>query len=86
MWPFASKGPSQGQGEKKKKDISKVKCFRCGEFGHYNTHCPRRKKDKQDQATTSAETDKLSSRLEEDFAMFVAIPSGVRWGDMEILS
>lgn len=36
---FASKGPSQGQGEqkKKKKDLSKVKCFRCGELGHYST-------------------------------------------------
>ena len=29
---LASKGPSQGQGEqrKKKKDLSKVKCFKCG--------------------------------------------------------
>ena len=33
---LASKGPSHGQTEqrKKKKDLSKVKCFRCGEFGH----------------------------------------------------
>eukprot|EP00253_Pinus_taeda_P029529 PITA_29529 len=44
---LASKSPSQGHGEKKKKkDLSKVKCFRCGEFGHYNTQCPFRKKDK----------------------------------------
>ena len=35
---LASKGPSQGQGEqRKKKDLSKVKCFRCGELGHYST-------------------------------------------------
>lgn len=35
----AKKVPTQGQslkgGEKKKKDISKVKCFACGEFVHY---------------------------------------------------
>lgn len=43
----AEKAPSQGQGskggEKKKKDLSKIKCFRCGEFGHYNTRCPYKK-------------------------------------------
>jgi len=34
---LASKGLSQRQGEqkkKKKKDLSKVKCFRCGELSH----------------------------------------------------
>ena len=48
---LSSKGPSQGhgsQGEKKKKDLSKVKCFRRGKFGHYSTQCPQRKKDKQE--------------------------------------
>lgn len=36
---LASKGPSQGQREqrKKKKDLSKVKCFKCGELSYYNT-------------------------------------------------
>lgn len=89
----ASKGPSQGQGsrgeKKNKKDLSKVKCLRCGEFGHYSTQCPQRKKDKQEkkyQAITSTGIDKLSSRLEEDFAMCVAIPLGVRWGDLELQS
>ena len=36
---LASKGPNKGHGEqiRKKKDLSMVKCFRCGEFGHYST-------------------------------------------------
>ncbi len=47
---LASKGPSQGQGEqrKKKKDLLKVKCFKCGELDHYSTWCPLRKKDKEE--------------------------------------
>lgn len=45
----ASKGLSQGKAKnKKKKDLSKFKCFRCDELGHYSTQCPLRKKDKMD--------------------------------------
>jgi len=29
-----------------------------------------------------AKIDKMSSRLEEDFGMFVDIPPGVRWSDL----
>ncbi len=67
--------------------MSKVKCFRCGEFGQYSTQCRLRKKDKQekqDQAVALAKIDKLSSRLEEDFVMMAAIPLRVRWGDLEL--
>ena len=47
---LASKGPSQGQGEqrKKKNDLSKVKCFRCGEIDHHSTQCPLRRKKKSE--------------------------------------
>ena len=24
---------------KKKKDLSKIKCFQCGEMGHFSSHC-----------------------------------------------
>jgi len=29
----------------KKKDLSKVKCFKCGEFGYYLSRCPMKKGD-----------------------------------------
>ena len=79
---LASKGQQE---QSRRKDISMVKCFRCGEFGHYNTQCPikkRDKEDKQDQQAASAEIDRLSSRLEEEFSMITDIPPGVRWGDL----
>ena len=77
---------SNGQREqRRRKDISKVKCFRCGELGHYNTQSPLRKKDKEekhDQQAASTKIDKLFSRLEEEFSMITDIPPGVRWGDL----
>jgi len=77
---LASKGQQEKRG--RKKDLSKVKCFRCGELGHYNTQCPLRKKVKEEKQATLAEIDRFSSRLEEDFTMFVDIPPVVKWGDL----
>lgn len=75
------KGPNQGQnskgGENEKKDLLKVKFFRCGEFGHYVTYCPNRNKDKkgQENTTISVEIDELNAIFEE-FALKESIPPG----------
>jgi hypothetical protein len=40
----AKEQQSRGQGEQQKKDMSKVRCFACGEMGHYVGQCPKKKK------------------------------------------
>ena len=75
----AKKGPNQGQdfkGEKKKKDLSKVKCSGCSALGHYVIQCPKRKKDKKGKQTTSSTNIyDLSTKLEDEFTLFAAISS-----------
>ena len=78
----AKKGSSKGsnpQGEKKKKDLSKVKCYGCHEFGHYVSDCPQRKKGKK-QTTASASADELSSRMEDEFALIACMVSSTSQG------
>jgi Zinc knuckle len=43
-----AKSSNQGQfssGNKQKKDLSHIKCYNCGEMGHYKNKCPKLKKE-----------------------------------------
>ena len=59
---------------KKKKDLSKIKCFQCSEMEHFASHCPEKKKDKE--ASSSKAT------MVDDVAMSAHEPQ--RWGDMDM--
>lgn len=52
------------KGEKKKKDLRKIKRFSCQQFGHYATKCPEQKKgSKKDLVATPPKIDEFSSLL-----------------------
>ena len=49
-----SKGDSKGKGHI---DMSKIKCYNCGEFGHFARDCPKAR----DNANIAQESDKIAS-------------------------
>jgi hypothetical protein len=59
--------PPQG-GERSsgtKRDMSTVRCFSCGEMGHYAGQCPKKKKKQQDVSAVTAEEIEFMSSLRE---------------------
>ena len=75
---LASREKKQG---KKKKDLSKVRCFDCGDLGHFTSSCPKKKdKGASDSKAASANDD----GFDDDGAMSVHAPREKRWGDMDI--
>jgi len=76
--PLASKG--QQEQRRWKKDVSKIKCFRCGEIVHYATQCPLRK-DKDEKHDMKVAPAKIE---EEVFTMTAEIPPGGGWADLDL--
>ena len=69
---------SKRQQGKKKRDLSKIKCFQCRELGNFTSNCPR-KKDKEASTSKAAVADDVS---EDDVAMSAHEPR--KWGDMDL--
>lgn len=74
-----AKGLTPREKIRRKKDMSKIKCFDCHQQGHYVSQCPNRKKGekKKQQATTSTNIAELSSRFEEEFSLIACLSSSI---------
>ena len=70
---------SKGQQGKKKKDLSKIKCFQCGEMRHFASNCPQKKKDKEASSSKVAVADDGSK---DDAAMSSHEPR--KWGNIDM--
>ena len=68
-----NKNPSQSGADGKERDMSKVKCFHCHEHGHFATHCPQKKKNKQ--AIGSIASEALTSQFDLDFSLIAYMVS-----------
>jgi hypothetical protein len=77
---LATKRKSKKQGSSGK-DLSKVICFVCNQYGHLATQCPEKKKKRKEKegpvATTTTTVEDFSDKFEKEFSL-VTLVSSVR--------
>ena len=62
---------------KKKKDLSQIKCYHCGQLGHNSTKCPEKKIVKTERdVVSSTVVEEFATKFEEEFSL-VSIDSSI---------
>jgi len=71
---LVNKGKRKGNS---KKDLSKVRCFRCNQMGHLASQCPEKKKGKEKEKSivSSEEVGNFAEEFEREFALVTIITS-----------
>ena len=63
-----------------KKDLSKIQCFKCQEWGHFASHCPL---NKQGQAAEEEDDDDMDVGMAEHFDLCAMIADGRSGNDQQ---
>ena len=62
---------------KKKKDMSQVKCYQCGQMGHYASKCLEKKKGKiEKDPTATTVVEDFAAKFEQEFSL-ISIDSSI---------
>ena len=59
-----------------KKDLSKVRCYACNQFGHYAGQCPNKKRGKKEpekQLAVTAEVEEFAKKFDQEFSLVSGI-------------
>jgi hypothetical protein len=79
--PQGGEGSNSGQ----KRDMSTVRCFACGEMGHYVGQCPKKKKKQQGGLAATTKEIEFEEKFARECAFVTTLsavtPSNIRWGD-----
>jgi hypothetical protein len=74
-------GTSSRQGNKKKFDTNKVKCFAWHQLGNFSSQCPNRKKGKpKKQMVATTDMDAFAARFEDEFSLLACLSTSMVTG------